>query len=67
MTERARELSFEGHRLFDLIRTGRDLERAPSVNSSVKVLEYPNPLFILPIPETEINANNNIVQNPEYN
>src|SRR5690606_23745788 len=66
MIERAKELSFEGHRLFDLTRTGRDLERAASVNSSVKSIAYPSPLFILPIPETELNANENITQNPEY-
>lgn len=66
MDERAKELSFEGHRLFDLTRTKRDLERDQAVNSSVTKLQYPNPLFILPIPETEINANGNITQNPEY-
>src|SRR5690606_30424873 len=67
LIERAKELSFEGHRLFDLVRTGRNLERDPSVNSSVKFIAYPSPLFILPIPESEINANPNIIQNPEYN
>lgn len=64
--ERAKELSFEGHRLFDLTRNGMDLERHESVNSSVKSIEYPSPRFVLPIPVTEINANENIIQNPDY-
>lgn len=66
LKERAKEFSFEGHRLFDLTRNERDLERSESVNSSVEYIEYPSPLFILPIPETEINANENITQNPDY-
>lgn len=66
LEERAREFSFEGHRLFDLTRNERDLDRYETVNSSVDYIEYPSPLFILPIPETEINANDNITQNPDY-
>lgn len=66
LEERAKELSFEGHRLFDLTRNERDLERYESVNSSIEHIEYPSPLFILPIPETEINANENIIQNQGY-
>ena len=66
LEERARELSFEGHRLFDLNRLGRDLERGEDVNSSMKTLTHPSPYFILPFPQSELNANNNITQNPEY-
>lgn len=66
MEERARELSFEGHRLFDLNRLGRDLERGEDVNSSMKTLKHPSPYFILPFPQSELNANKNITQNPEY-
>jgi hypothetical protein len=56
LDERRAELNFEGHRLFDLARTGKVEE----------VLgEGVNP--IMPIPQREINATNGIVeQNPGY-
>lgn len=66
LEERGKEFSFEGHRLFDLTRMKQDLERPASVNSNLTTLAYPSPYFVLPIPETEVNANENITQNPEY-
>lgn len=56
LDERRAELNFEGHRLYDLARTGKvDEVLGDGVNP------------IMPIPEREINASNGIVdQNPGY-
>lgn len=64
--ERMKELSFEGHRLFDLTRNQKGLERDDKSNSTIKKLQFPNHLFILPIPLGEINANENMIQNEGY-
>ncbi|MFP4091929.1 MAG: RagB/SusD family nutrient uptake outer membrane protein [Cyclobacteriaceae bacterium] len=67
--ERKFEFSFEGHRFFDLVRTGRALTVLNSVNrknSSAPVsLDQPWKQ-ILPIPRDELLSNPNIVQNPNY-
>ncbi len=62
--ERTKELCFEAHNLFDITRQKRSLVRESKTNSTVKKLSYPNKKFILPIPQTELNANPNMVQNP---
>ncbi len=62
--ERRKELAFEGHRLFDLTRNNlsfvkyRSGSTIPVSNTSLKT--------ILPIPQSEINANPNIEQNEAY-
>jgi hypothetical protein len=58
--ERRVEFAFEGHRWFDLIRTGRALEVLDNITS-------PNQL-LMPIPLSEITSNNNpgMYQNPGY-
>ncbi|HRZ97478.1 MAG TPA: RagB/SusD family nutrient uptake outer membrane protein [Paludibacter sp.] len=66
-TERVKELSFEGHNFFDITRRKQDLVRGRSTYSNVKMLTYPNDLFILPIPQTELNANTNMIGNPTVN
>jgi len=56
--ERRLELAFEGHRWFDLVRTGTvDAEMGESVNSNY---------HIFPIPNSEVTAFEEIVQNPGY-
>ena len=68
MTERFKELAFEGHRFWDLKRRGLPIERldsdAPSANG--KTLPANNFRFILPIPQPEMLANPLMVQNPGY-
>jgi hypothetical protein len=64
--ERAKELCFEGHRLFDLTRTKQDMVRSSDTNAGVSTVTYPDYRFALPIPQTELNANTNIIQNPGY-
>lgn len=56
LLERRLELAFEGHRLHDIRRT----------QASVGTFAYDAPELVFPIPEREINANPNLVQNPGY-
>ena len=66
--ERRAELAFEGHRIFDINRRKQSLARVLDCTSVPQAcnLSYPNPLFILPIPDGEINSNPDISQNPGY-
>lgn len=65
--ERVKELCFEGHNFFDMTRWKHDLVRQQSTNSTMKRLNYPNDYFVLPIPQTELNANKNMQGNPNVN
>lgn len=64
--ERIRELCFEGHRLWDLARNHRRIERPADHSSTVSTLDYPDYRFILPIPSVEIEANDRMTQNDGY-
>jgi len=65
--ERAIELSFEGHQFFDILRYKDDLIRGSSTTSEVRFLPYPNDVFVLPIPQKELDANTNMEGNPTVN
>lgn len=62
--ERRKELCFEGHIFFDLARRGESLERTDFVGSTNQNVSFPGDAWAVPIPVSEINANENIVQNP---
>lgn len=68
MEERFKELPFEGHRFWDLKRRNLPVQRlasdAPSANGTT--LSAGNFRFLLPIPNTELQANPLIKQNPGY-
>jgi len=66
--ERRRELAFEGHRLFDLLRTKRGVHRNASdiIGTAPQDVNYPEHKLIFPIPEAEMNVNSNMVQNLGY-
>ncbi|MCF0173143.1 MAG: RagB/SusD family nutrient uptake outer membrane protein, partial [Bacteroidales bacterium] len=64
--ERIKELCFEGHRLFDIIRLGHDLVRPDCTTSTTKTIKYPDHRFILPICQMEMQSNENMVQNEGY-
>ncbi len=65
--ERAKELCFEGHNFFDIVRMNDHLVRGEGTGSNVAFLPYPNDLFVLPIPQSELNANTNMQGNPTVN
>ena len=65
--ERVKELAFEGHNFFDIVRYNDDLRRGSSTTSNIQFLPYPNDLFVLPLPQKEIDANENMQGNPTVN
>jgi len=58
--ERRLEFAFEGHRWFDLVRTGRAVDVLPTVNSINQTL------FPIPLSELLTNTNPGMNQNPGY-
>ncbi|MGM0547105.1 MAG: RagB/SusD family nutrient uptake outer membrane protein [Bacteroidota bacterium] len=64
--ERRLELALEGHRLYDLARTERDIESGDDNSYRDEVIPYGDYRLALPIPEAEIRANSNVVQNQGY-
>lgn len=61
--ERRLELAFEGHRWFDLKRTGRAIEVMNALNRGYDVTEEK---LLLPIPQSELDRNPRLDQNPGY-
>ena len=64
--ERKKELCFEGHRFFDMLRNGENLSRPSSSNAKIKSLTYPDYRFLLPIDRMECQYNEYIQQNEGY-
>ena len=64
--ERRMELCYEGHELFDLARTGRSLAREDFGGAVNKNISFPDYRWAMPIPQGELDANENMEQNPEY-
>lgn len=64
--ERNRELCFEGHRFFDIVRRKENLQRGTGCNSVVCGINYPDYRFALPINTRELDANPAMQQNPGY-
>lgn len=61
--ERRLELAFEGHRRYDLIRTKRLVSAIKAQNPGIAVQEHH---YLYPIPQTEIDINPKLEQNPGY-
>lgn len=66
LTERRKELAFEGHLFFDRIRNKMDIIRNDGCGIANCNLSYPNNNFIQPIPEDAIIINENMQQNEGY-
>lgn len=69
LNERRMELGYEGHRFFDLKRFGQDITRTPedcALASGACELSNSSYIFTLPIPQSELFANDNMVPNPGY-
>ncbi len=64
--ERRRELCYEGHELFDLARTQRGLVRVDYDGAVNQNIAFPDYRWAMPIPQFEIDANENMEQNPGY-
>lgn len=64
-TERRKELVVEGHRFFDLKRTTRAIARTQNCSSFCS-LGSGSRAWNLPVPQTEMIANDNMEQNPGY-
>lgn len=62
--ERRRELCFEGHNFFDLARRGESCIRVDYTANTNQVVPFPGNAWAVPIPKGEIDANENMVQNP---
>lgn len=63
LLERRLELAFEGHRRFDLVRTKRLISAMTAQNPTIKVSAHH---YLLPVPQTEIDVNPLLTQNPGY-
>jgi hypothetical protein len=64
LTERRKELAFEGHRLFDLTRN--KLSFTKYLSGRTIAIDKTDKRTILPIPQSEMNANKNMEQNDAY-
>jgi hypothetical protein len=69
--ERRLELALEGHRFYDLRRAELPIERIPAdidgaTNTSTAFVPADATIMLYPIPQDEILANENMVQNPGY-
>lgn len=70
LNERRLELAFEGHRWFDLVRTGKVYEVMNTLNSRDPGRLPQDPVtelnVLLPLPQSQIDINPSLVQNPGY-
>lgn len=75
LMERKHELAFEGHRWYDLLRTGKALEIMNAFGIYIKALDINlipetydiKPEYLLyPIPYSDIQLNDKLIQNPGY-
>jgi starch-binding outer membrane protein, SusD/RagB family len=63
LLERRLELAFEGHRRYDLVRTGRLISTIKAQNPAIAIQPHH---VLLPIPQTERDVNPNLTQNDGY-
>ncbi len=70
LKERRLELAFEGHRWFDLLRYDVAVETMNTLNSRdsgrLAMKTMTEALTVYPIPQSEIDKNPKLGQNPEY-
>ncbi len=69
-TERRKELAWEGHYLYDLARWGQGIDRSDAEDYTLlnmnHNIEFPSYRWALPLPRTELEVNDNLVQNEGY-
>ncbi len=68
--ERRKELAWEGHYIYDLARWGQSVNRDDAEDFTLismnRNVEFPNYRWALPLPQSELNVNENLVQNEGY-
>lgn len=64
--ERRREMCFETFFLYDIARINKSVSRSDDCISALCNLNFPNNRFVLPIPRSSINVNENMIQNEGY-
>jgi SusD family. len=65
LLERRKELAYEGHYFFDLKRLRMDISSAyRSDNTMYTTIEFPSYKLAMPIPQDELDANDNMEPNP---
>ncbi len=68
LKERRKELVGEGHAFFDYMRNGKPVNRSGGwhlpMPEDTRIISPSDPRVALPIPQAEIDANPNMVQNP---
>lgn len=67
-TERRKELAWEGHYFFDLARWGMAVNRESCYGLMEKNqnIPFPDYRWALPLPKTELEVNENLIQNDQY-
>jgi len=65
LLERRKELAFEGHRKYDLVNAKKDIRRTDCTLVTCDT-PYPDFRFAYPIPQREMDVNDNMVQNKGY-
>lgn len=66
LNERRKELIFEGFRYDDLLRTGQGIVKTSLQQNIAATIPYGDSRLAWPIPQAEVDANSNMVQNPGY-
>jgi hypothetical protein len=66
ITERRKELAFEGDRFNDLNRLGLDINRSTQYPATALLISSGDPKRLMPIPQVEMDANSNMTQNDGY-
>lgn len=64
--ERRKELCFEGQIVYDYARNQKSLDRIDYDGTSNEDIDFPSYRWALPIPDSEMNSNPNMVQNDNY-
>lgn len=66
LLERRKEFAFEGFRFHDLVRRGLPIPKVSGLQRFAAAIPYGDYRLAFPIPQTELNANGNMIQNPGY-
>ncbi|MDO4229464.1 MAG: RagB/SusD family nutrient uptake outer membrane protein [Capnocytophaga sp.] len=70
LKERRLELAFEGHRWFDLLRSGKLVETMNTLNARdakrLPMKTFTEQTTLYPVPQSEIESNPKLTQNPGY-